>query len=480
MGPDRVDPVRRPVPPPARRCGRCRPTSARRVRHQVDELSQRKTRRGPAATAQQRGPGPLDPQPRHASWPSGAKEHGEDAIVISGELLLTTRTWADPVARAYVTRRGLAPCTAWAAPTSRAGSSGWSPPGPRPPSYLEDTVAELRSRGFAASLTHITPLAPVIKALERGRRARRSRRSPSTSRSSTGDGTGARVAIIDTGIDAADPRRRLADRDRPPSDGRPAPPTATTSTSTRSTTTRPTAPRPVRRATAPSSAGIVAQVAPGADISVYRALSAGGTGTEIEVACAMIRAVSDGAQIVNLSLGTQTQYDQPSLAHRGRPRRRRARSRCERGRRRADRRRGGQLRRHRPDVAGGVPPGRLRRLADGRPAAERVLEPRLVGRLRDGRRGHPLDLRRRARSRRTSRANPRRSGRTRSPGGAGRRSRRRRSPAPSPGSCTSGASTPRPAYIALLATGTPAARLRPGVRDPAGSVSAGHRPRRAP
>ena len=35
---------------------------------------------------------------------------------------------------------------------------------------------------------------------------------------------------------------------------------------------------------------------------------------ELEVACALIRAVRDGAQLVNLSLGTQTQYDQPSLA----------------------------------------------------------------------------------------------------------------------------------------------------------------------
>ena len=59
---------------------------------------------------------------------------------------------------------------------------------------------------------------------------------------------------------------------------------------------------------------MIAQVAPTADITMYRALSTAGTGSELEVACAMIRAVKDGAQIVNLSLGTETQYDQPSLA----------------------------------------------------------------------------------------------------------------------------------------------------------------------
>ena len=47
---------------------------------------------------------------------------------------------------------------------------------------------------------------------------------------------------------------------------------------------------------------------------MYRALGTGGTGSEIDVACALVRAVRDGAQVVNLSLGTQTQYDQPSLA----------------------------------------------------------------------------------------------------------------------------------------------------------------------
>jgi subtilisin family serine protease len=47
---------------------------------------------------------------------------------------------------------------------------------------------------------------------------------------------------------------------------------------------------------------------------MYRALRSSGLGSELEVACALLRAVQDGAQVVNLSLGSQTRGDQPSLA----------------------------------------------------------------------------------------------------------------------------------------------------------------------
>lgn len=61
-------------------------------------------------------------------------------------------------------------------------------------------------------------------------------------------------------------------------------------------------------------AGIVQRVAPAADITMYRVDLSDGLGSEVDVACAMIRAVRDGAQIVNLSLGTQTIDDLPPLA----------------------------------------------------------------------------------------------------------------------------------------------------------------------
>ncbi len=51
-------------------------------------------------------------------------------------------------------------------------------------------------------------------------------------------------------------------------------------------------------------AGCVDQIAPGAQITVYRATDTDGIASEVTVACEMIRAVKgDGAQIVNLSLG---------------------------------------------------------------------------------------------------------------------------------------------------------------------------------
>jgi subtilisin family serine protease len=62
-------------------------------------------------------------------------------------------------------------------------------------------------------------------------------------------------------------------------------------------------------------AGLVREVAPRAEIAVYRASDSDGIANEETVACAMIRAViEDGAQIVNLSLGCQTQDNMPPIA----------------------------------------------------------------------------------------------------------------------------------------------------------------------
>lgn len=61
-------------------------------------------------------------------------------------------------------------------------------------------------------------------------------------------------------------------------------------------------------------AGVVAQVAPFAQIRVYRAIDGDGVGSDVDVARALLRAVADGARIINLSLGTETPDDQPPLA----------------------------------------------------------------------------------------------------------------------------------------------------------------------
>lgn len=61
-------------------------------------------------------------------------------------------------------------------------------------------------------------------------------------------------------------------------------------------------------------AGIVQQVAPHATIQVRRAVRENGIGSDLDVAIAMVQAVEDGAQILNLSLGTEMPHDVPPLA----------------------------------------------------------------------------------------------------------------------------------------------------------------------
>ena len=235
--------------------------------------------------------------------------NGLETLVIHGELLVTAASWADPAVQVYLGRRRLerieVGCPELEDRLVRLRSVG-----DVRPRYLEDTVDELRSRGVAASLTHVTPLAPVLKPNASSVPTIGTFEDYGTH--STGDGAGANVAIIDTGIDAhlrsdgwltgierrSDVPATHADEmnldtlDNTPADGF----------------------LDFSAGHGTFVAGIVAQVAPTADIEVYRSLSTAGTGSEIEVACALIRAVREGADIVNLSLGTQTQYDQPSLA----------------------------------------------------------------------------------------------------------------------------------------------------------------------
>ena len=119
-------------------------------------------------------------------------------------------------------------------------------------------------------------------------------------------------------------------------------------------------------------AGIVQHVAPDAEIKVYRAISSDGIAPEIQVACEMIQAVKDGAQILNLSLGCQTQDNVPPIAIRaaldviGELER-------EQGRRGPDRRGGRELRGFDALLAGRVPAGGVGRRARSRHAASRMV-----------------------------------------------------------------------------------------------------------
>jgi thermitase len=61
------------------------------------------------------------------------------------------------------------------------------------------------------------------------------------------------------------------------------------------------------------AAGIVQQVAPGADVDIRRGLDSEGLGDEVVIAQLIAEAVAAGARIVNLSLGTVTADDRPPI-----------------------------------------------------------------------------------------------------------------------------------------------------------------------
>jgi subtilisin family serine protease len=61
-------------------------------------------------------------------------------------------------------------------------------------------------------------------------------------------------------------------------------------------------------------AGVIRRVAPHATVSVRRAIFLDGIGFDVDVAEALVAAYEDGAELINLSLGTETLRDQPPLA----------------------------------------------------------------------------------------------------------------------------------------------------------------------
>jgi Subtilase family len=168
------------------------------------------------------------------------------------------------------------------------------------PHELADLARALRVLGFTASLTNITPTAPVTKGIGGPDPIE----SPGDFHPSSGSGQPARVAIIDTGI--AGQRRtdgwlQGIQGELDPLDAFPPP-------------------HGDHYLDADAGhgtfvSGIVQQVAPGAQIRVYRAVDSDGIASEVAVACAMIRAVvEDGAQIINLSLGCHTHDNVPPIA----------------------------------------------------------------------------------------------------------------------------------------------------------------------
>lgn len=163
---------------------------------------------------------------------------------------------------------------------------------------LSSVARQLHQLGHPGSVNHVTPLGAIIKGL--GGPAPSVGGPPFTA----GAGSGMQVAVIDTGITAevrADGWLKDTPRDGNIDllDALPDGPNGFLDLGAGHGT---------------FTAGVVQQVASGADIRVYRAVDGDGIGSEVDVACAMVQAVRDGARVLNLSLGTQTLDDQPPVA----------------------------------------------------------------------------------------------------------------------------------------------------------------------
>jgi hypothetical protein len=167
---------------------------------------------------------------------------------------------------------------------------------------MAEIAAALRARGVPVSPNHVTPMGVVAKGL--GGPEPSEGKGPD--RPSAGDGKPVRVAIIDTGIAKQERSDGWLDEvERQDGDHGNVDPL--------DALPEPNGYLDLGAGHGTFTAGIVRQVAPGADIAVYRALDSDGIGCELDVACAMVRAVRKGARILNLSLGMETLDDQPPV-----------------------------------------------------------------------------------------------------------------------------------------------------------------------
>ncbi|MBD7918288.1 S8/S53 family peptidase [Cellulomonas sp. Sa3CUA2] len=234
----------------------------------------------------------------------GAQED-EKALIVGGEVLVSMSSWpdvADEAARDGLTRVDVG-CTDLEDRVVRLRADGEDSQ-----ARLTRFVDDLRAQGHAVSFSYVTPLSPVMKGCAG---------VPAPGLATFADygpvdpsfGRGVRVAVIDTGIVEA-PRRDgwLSGVARVP-DG-----AATGSNIDHLDADPADGYLDVSAGHGTFVAGIVAQVAPGAEITVHRVLTTSGTATDVDVACALIRAVRENAQIVNLSLGTETHRDEAPLA----------------------------------------------------------------------------------------------------------------------------------------------------------------------
>ncbi len=237
-------------------------------------------------------------------------EHEADVFSVTGEVLVRTESWPDlrPEAEAaglVEVPLGHPELEGRILRLRRTGTQGGD---------LAALVRGWRGQGHAVSMSYVTPLGgrPIMKPYSGGVSATVAT-FDAYQESGPLHGEGVTVAVIDSGI-TAEVRTDgwLRDVERLPGD---APGTHGDDGNIDPLDADPQDGwLDVFAGHGTFVAGLVARVAPGARIRVYKAIGPGGAGDELDVACALVRAVRDGADVVNLSLGTQTLLDEPSLA----------------------------------------------------------------------------------------------------------------------------------------------------------------------
>lgn len=297
-------------------------TLAAEVLRQADELAQRRHRspdrhellrvmqqrrrlqdRPPSPDQARSGDGSRGGGNRVTQFDYLPAEVGWDTLLAAGELLITKESFesAEPYLSALGMTEEETGCEHLRGEiltlTHREGRDHLTA------QQLAGMARNLRQRGFSAALTHMTVTGPVGKGQGGPQPA-----TPRTLRGSEALVKQPKVAIIDTGI--SQQRYSSVSAGSEPDDLHQFP-----------LGNSPQA-RKERADYLSFDAGhgtfvtgIIQQVAPDAGITVYRAMDSDGIGSEVDVACAMIRAVTeDENQIINLSLGCHTHDDIPPIA----------------------------------------------------------------------------------------------------------------------------------------------------------------------
>ena len=218
---------------------------------------------------------------------------GDEIPIVPQELLIRADAADSPAGRSLIAAYGLKTSRCLRDRLVRLTASGT-------PSRLADLAGAMTAHGIAASMNYVVPTGAVWKGLGGPEPSA----GPGPSRPAPGDGDRIAVAVIDTGVTAQQRTDRwltdvVRDGNIDDLDVLPGPPDGLLD---------------IAAGHGTFVAGVLQQVAPDADIRVYRALDSDGIGSEVDAAIAMVQAVQDGAQIINLSLGLETLNDEPPVA----------------------------------------------------------------------------------------------------------------------------------------------------------------------